>query len=185
MTRLHAGKGLFAMALLAMAGFAIGAPNARAGNVSSHDVSRLSDQVHRELATLPWYGVFDNLEYQVTGDEVVLSGQVISEHAQTKNDAENAVKRIEGVTRVVNNIEVLPPLPFDDQIRRAEYRAIFSQSNLGGYSLGAIPQIHIVVKGGHVTLEGVVMNQMDHDIAGLTASSVPNVFSVTNNLRVG
>jgi hyperosmotically inducible protein len=185
MTRLHIVKGLFAMALLAMAGFAIGAPNASAGSVTPLDVSRLSNQVRHELVTLPWYGVFDNLEYQVNGSEVILSGQVVSEHGQTKYDAENAVKRIEGVTSVVNHIEVLPPLPFDNQIRRAEYRAIFSQSTLGRYSMGAIPQIHIIVKGGHVTLEGVVMNQMDRDIAGLAANSVDGVFSVTNNLRVG
>jgi hyperosmotically inducible protein len=183
--RMHAVKSLFSMALLVSAAFAIGAPIARAGSVGSFDDSRLGNQVRHELVTLPWYGVFDNLEYQVNGSEVILGGQVISEHAQTKYDAERAVKRIEGVTRVVNNIEVLPPSPFDDQIRRAEYRAIFSQSNLSRYSMGAIPQIHIIVNGGHVTLEGVVTNQMDRTIAELTANSVPNVFSVTNNLRIG
>jgi hyperosmotically inducible protein len=184
-TRLLVGKGLFALGLFATAGFALGVPNARAGSVTSPEVSRLSKQVRHELVTLPWYGAFDNLEYQVNGSEVILSGQVVSEHAQTKYDAQNAVKRIEGVTKVVNNIEVLPPLPFDNQIRRAEYRAIFSQSTLGGYSMGAIPQIRIVVNGGHVTLEGTVMNEMDRNIAGLVANSVPNVFSVTNNLRIG
>ena len=97
----------------------------------------------------------------------------------------SAVKTIRGVTKVVNNIEVLPPSPFDNQIRRAEYRAIFSQSDLGRYLMGAIPQIHIIVNGGHVTLEGVVMNQMDRTMAGMSANSVPGVFSVTNNLRVG
>jgi hyperosmotically inducible protein len=137
------------------------------------------------LVTLPWYGVFDNLQYQVNGSEVILTGQVVSEHSQTKYDAEKAVKRIPGVTKVVNNIEVLPPLPFDNQIRRAEYRAIFSQSNLGRYSMGSIPQIHIIVNGGHVTLEGTVMNEMDRNIAGIVANSVPGVFSVTNNLRLG
>jgi hyperosmotically inducible protein len=184
-TRLLVVKGLFALGLLSMAGFAIGVPNARAGSVTSPEASRLSNQVRHELVTLPWYGVFDNLEYQVNGSEVILSGQVVSEHGQTKYDAQNAVKRIEGVTKVVNNIEVLPPLPFDNEIRRAEYRAIFSQSTLGGYSMGAIPQIHIIVNGGHVTLEGTVMNEMDRNIAGLVANSVPDVFSVTNNLRIG
>ena len=183
--RLHAVNTLFVVALLALGALIVGAPAARAGNKTSFDVSQLSDQVRHELVTLPWYGVFDNLEYQVNGNEVILSGQVVSEHAQTKYDAEKAVKRIEGVTKVVNNIQVLPPLPFDNQIRRAEYRAIFSQSTLGRYSLGAIPQIHIIVNGGHVTLEGTVMNEMDRNIAGITANSVPNVFSVTNNLRIG
>jgi hyperosmotically inducible protein len=183
--RLHAVNTLFVVTLLALGALIVGAPTARAGNKTSFDVSRLSDQVRHELVTLPWYGVFDNLEYQVNGNEVVLSGQVVSEHAQTKYDAEKAVKRIEGVTKVVNNIQVFPPSPFDNQIRRAEYRAIFSQSTLGRYSMGAIPQIHIIVNGGHVTLEGIVMNEMDRNIAGITANSVPNVFSVTNNLRIG
>jgi hyperosmotically inducible protein len=183
--RLHAVNTLFVVTLLALGALIVGAPTARAGNKTSFDVSRLSDQVRHELVTLPWYGVFDNLEYQVNGNEVVLSGQVVSEHAQTKYDAEKAVKRIEGVTKVVNNIQVFPPSPFDNQIRRAEYRAIFSQSTLGRYSMGAIPQIHIIVNGGHVTLEGIVMNEMDRNIAEITANSVPNVFSVTNNLRIG
>ena len=177
-------KGLLSLSLLALFGVATLVPGARAG-VGSVDKSSLDNKVHHEIVTLPWYGVFDNLEYKVNGSQVVLTGQVVSEHGQTKYDAANAVKRIPGVTEVVNNIQVLPPLPFDNQIRRAEYRAIFSQSTLGGYSMGTIPQIHIIVNGGHVTLEGTVMNQMDRNIAGLAANSVPNVFSVTNNLKVG
>jgi hyperosmotically inducible protein len=184
-TRLYVAKGLFTLSLLALFGLATWAPAARAGSVGSVDKNSLDNKVRHELVTLPWYGVFDNLQYQVNGSTVILSGQVVSEHSQTKRDAENAVKRISGVTEVVNNIEVLPPLPFDNQIRRAEYRAIFSQSTLGGYSMGAIPQIHIIVNGGHVTLEGTVMNQMDRNIAGLAANSVANVFSVTNNLKIG
>jgi hyperosmotically inducible protein len=181
-TRALLAKGVFTLGLAALVGLLTGVPAARAGAV---DKTSLDGRVHRELVTLPWYGVFDNLEYQVNGSEVILSGQVVSEHSQTRHDAENAVKRIPGVTEVVNKIEVLPPLPFDDQIRRDEYRAIFSQSNLGGYSMGTIPQIRIIVNGGHVTLEGTVMNQMDRNIAGLAANSVPNVFSVTNNLKIG
>jgi len=95
------------------------------------------------------------------------------------------VKSIEGVTRVVNNIQVLPVSPFDDQIRRAEYQAIYSQPQLSRYALGVVPQIHIIVNGGHVTLEGVVATEADRDVAGLSANRVPGVFSVTNNLRVG
>ena len=183
--RLNAVKSLIAITLLASSAFMIGAPTATAGNAAVINPAPLSDKVRHELVTLPWYGVFDNLQYQVNGSEVILGGQVISEHSQTKYDAANAVKRIPGVTKVVNNIDVLPPLPFDNQIRRAEYRAIFSQSTLGRYSLGSIPQIHIIVNGGHVTLEGIVINKMDRDIAGITANSVPGVFSVTNNLRLG
>jgi hyperosmotically inducible protein len=184
-TRVFIAKGLLALGLTALFGVAAVVPAARAGSVGSVDKSSINYRVHHELVTLPWYGVFDNLEYQVSGSEVILSGQVVSEHGQTKHDAENAVKRIAGVTKVVNNIEVLPPLPFDNQIRRDEYRAIFSQSTLGGYSMGTIPQIRIIVYGGHVTLEGTVMNQMDRNIAALAANSVPNVFSVTNNLKIG
>jgi hyperosmotically inducible protein len=144
-----------------------------------------SQEVGHRLAMLPWYGVFDNLQYQVNGTEVILSGDVTSEHGQTKYDAETTVKRIEGVTGVVNHIHVLPPSSFDDRIRRAEYRTIFSQSDLGRYTLGAIPQIHIIVNNGHVSLEGSVINQMDRNVAGIAANGVPGVFSVTNNLRVG
>jgi hyperosmotically inducible protein len=95
------------------------------------------------------------------------------------------VKSIPGVTRVVNHIEVLPPSPFDNQIRRAEYHAVFLRRDLGRYTLGALPQVHIIVKGGHVSLEGVVMNQMDKNLAGIVANTIPGVFSVENNLRIG
>jgi hyperosmotically inducible protein len=170
---------------LMLVGLIYGVPGAQAGTVTTPDIATISAQVRNELVTLPWYNLFDNLQYQVNGSEVILSGQVISEHSQTKYDAANAVQRIPGVTSVVNNIEVLPPSRFDNQIRHAEYRAIFSQATLGRYTLGAVPQFHIIVKNGHVTLEGIVMSQMDKNIAGIVANTVPNVFSVTNNLRIG
>jgi hyperosmotically inducible protein len=173
------------MILVGSIGFTLGALGANAGANTNPKVLTLSDQVHHELVTLPWYGAFDNLEYQVNGTEVILSGQVISEHATTKDDAGKFVSSIPGVTKVVNNIEVLPPSRFDDRIRRAEYRTVFSHAELGRYTMGAIPQVHIIVKNGHVSLEGVVMNQMDKNIAGIVANSVPGVFSVENNLRIG
>ncbi len=178
-------KAVFAVVLLTLMGATFAMLPASAGATNKAKLTTLNDQVRHELMTLPWYGVFDNLTYEVNGSEVTLSGQVISEHATTKDDAEKFVKSISGVTKVVNNIEVLPPSPFDNQIRRAEYRTVFSHADLGRYTLGAIPQVHIIVKGGHVTLEGVVMNQMDKNIAGIVANTVPNVFSVENNLRVG
>jgi hyperosmotically inducible protein len=101
-----------------------------------------------------------------------------------KSDAENAVKHIEGVERVDNQIQVLPTSPMDDQIRVATYRAIYGNSVLNPYQLRAVPPIHIIVNQGHVTLEGVVAKQMDKQVAEMQAKSVPNVFSVTNNLRV-
>ena len=132
---------------------------------------------------LPWYGVFDNLEYSINGKNVTLSGQVVN--PATKRDALASVKHIEGVGNVVDNITVLPLSGFDNQIRRAEYRAIFSEAQLSGYSMGVNPSIHIIVNNGHVTLVGYVDNETDVHLATLRANSVPNVFSVTNNLKVG
>jgi hyperosmotically inducible protein len=163
----------------------IGAPGVSAAPTSNSKVVTLSDQVRHKLVMLPWYGVFDNLEYQVDGTEVTLIGQVVSEHGNTQKDAQRAVESIPGVTKVVNNIEVLPPSPFDNQIRRAEYRTVFSHGDLGRYTLGAVAQVHIIVKNGHVSLEGVVMNQMDKNMAGIYANTVPGVFSVENNLKIG
>jgi hyperosmotically inducible periplasmic protein len=158
------------------------APNSAAPAVSQKYEAWLNKQVHHELVMLPFTGVFDNLTYSVKGTEVTLGGQVVN--PVTKSQAQNVVKRLEGVTRVVDNIEVLPVSPFDDQIRRAEYRAIFRDSSLSRYSMGAIPSIHIIVNNGHVILYGVVDTAADRNIATLRANSVPDVFTVTNNLRV-
>lgn len=170
---------------LALATLLIGAYTASAATTHDQltDEQRLNKQVRHALVTIPWYGVFDNLEYSLNGTEVTLSGQVVQPY--TKDDAEKAVKHVEGVTHVVDHITVLPLSRFDDQIRRAEYRAIFGQAELSRYSLGAIPSIHIIVSNGHVTLEGAVINQMDANVARIRALSVPGVFSVTNNLRIG
>jgi hyperosmotically inducible protein len=186
--RFHVLQVIVAAALLVLSGFAFGAPAALAGPAMPRGVSTseslLAEQVRHQLVMLPWYGVFDNMQFRISGDnEVILEGQVVN--PVTKDDAEKAVHRIEGVTRVVNNIEVLPLSTFDDQIRRAEYRAIYSQPQLSRYSLGAVPQIHIIVKNGHVTLEGVVDNESDRNVAAIMASEVPGVFSVTNHLQVG
>src|SRR5260370_37045750 len=143
---------------------------------------RLSKEVRHQLVLLPWYSVFDNLAYQVQGDKVSLYGQVT--RPVLKSDAEAAVKGIEGVASVVNNIEVLPPSPMDDQLRRAVYRAIYGEAALSRYSIQAVPSIHIIVKNGNVTLEGVVDNETDKNLANIRANGVPNVFSVKNNLAV-
>ncbi len=144
--------------------------------------ARIQREVLHELLMDPYYSVFDNLEFSVQGNQVTLSGQVVN--ATVKSDAEASAKRIEGVERVVNDIQVLPPSTMDDQIRRAEYRAIYGYDGLSRYSWGAVPSIHIVVNGGHVTLVGVVDSEADKNMAGLRAKGVPGVFSVTNNLRV-
>ncbi len=142
----------------------------------------LQKQVRHELLMLPYYSVFDNLEYRIDGDKVILSGQVV--RPTLKYDAESAVKKIEGVSKVVNRIEVLPLSPNDDRLRRAIFRAIYRNPVLQRYGLGAVPSIHIIVKHGNATLEGVVANEMDRNVANIQANSVPGVFSVTNKLRV-
>jgi len=139
-------------------------------------------KVRKELVTLPYYGVFDNLEYQINGDTVTLSGQVV--RPTTRTDAARRVSKIEGVERVINNIEVLPVSQFDDSIRVRAYRAIFRSGSLYRYAMGANPSIHIIVKNGNVTLEGVVSSRMDGQLAYMAANGLPGVFSVTNNLRV-
>ena len=142
----------------------------------------LERRVRHELLMLPYYNVFDNIEFEVDGGHVTLSGQVT--WPVLKSDAANAVKRIEGVDRVTDNVEVLPVSPFDDHIRLATYRAVFGANGLYRYAMGANPAIHIIVDNGHVTLVGVVGTQMDKTLAGIRANGVPGVFSVTNNLLV-
>jgi hyperosmotically inducible protein len=151
-------------------------------SVSDRAWNRLEREVRHELVTLPFYGVFDNLAFKVDGGTVTLLGQV--SRPTLRSDAERVVKSIEGVERVINRIEILPLSPYDDRIRLTTYRAIYGNTALNRYALQAIPPIHIIVKNGNVTLEGVVANQGDKNIADIQARSVPGVFSVTNNLRV-
>jgi hyperosmotically inducible protein len=143
---------------------------------------RITREVRHELVMLPYYGVFDNLSYRVDGDTITLLGQVT--RPTLKSDAEKAVKDIEGVERVANEIEVLPLSGVDDQIRLAVYRSIYGFEGLNHYGLQAVPPIHIIVKNGNVALEGVVSNEVDRNMANIRANSVPNVFSVENRLRV-
>jgi len=154
----------------------------RARSSSSRAEESLKKEVRHELVMLPYYGVFDNLAYRVNGSTVELFGQV--SRPTLKSDAERVVKQIEGVEKVVNNIEVLPVSPNDDRLRLAAFRAIYGHPALNRYAIQAVPPIHIIVKNGHVTLEGVVANEADKNIANIQANSVPGVFSVTNNLRV-
>lgn len=149
---------------------------------SPASADRITREVRHELVVQPYYGVFDDLRYSINGSEVTLYGRVTT--PALKDDAEKAVKRIEGVTKVNNRIEVLPLSPMDNQIRLAEYRAIYSRPGLDLYARRAIPSIHIVVASGHVTLEGVVDSPTDKNLAGVAANSVPNIFSVDNNLLV-
>lgn len=181
-------RALFIIALLATPIVAL--PNSVAARPQEEKKQRseakyrekLAKEVGHQLVMLPWYSVFDNLAYKVEGDKVTLYGQVT--RPTLKSDAEAAVKSIEGVSSVVNNIDVLPLSPMDDEIRRAVYRAIYGDAALSRYGFQAVPSIHVIVKNGNVTLEGVVDNEGDKNLANLRASAVPNVFSVKNNLVV-
>jgi hyperosmotically inducible protein len=145
--------------------------------------ARIAREVRHELVMLPYYGIFDDLAFRVDGGTVTLLGSTV--RPTLKSSAENVTKRVEGVTQVVNQIKVLPLSPMDDQIRMAEYRAIYGDANLGTrYGYRALPSIHIIVENGHVTLEGVVANQFDKNLINVRANGVSNVFSVTNNLVV-
>lgn len=151
-------------------------------DVSQKAMERIQKEVRHELVMLPFLTVFDNLAYKVDGYNVTLLGQVTN--PSLKSDAEKAVKRIEGVEKIDNQIEVLPPSPLDDGIRRRLFRAIYGYPALERYALGVQKPIRIIVKNGHVTLEGVVDSEGDKNLAGIRANGVSNVFSVTNNLQV-
>lgn len=162
--------------------WAVARQDASGNKGARNSTEYIKREVGHELSTVPWYSVFDIMKYSVSGDDVTLMGAVTN--PTVKTDAENAVKKIEGVEKVNDQIEVLPPSPMDDQIRLAEYRAIYSQGTLSRYGLGALQSIHIIVKSGHVTLEGNVDSEADKNVANIYAKGVPNVFSVTNNLVV-
>lgn len=175
---------LKAGAFVALAGPPVvnGQQQAPAVRGSTQSNSAIAREVRHELVMLPWYSVFDNLAYSVNGYRVTLVGQVV--RPSLKSDAEAAVKHIEGVESVDNQIEVLRTSPNDDQIRRAEFHAIYSQPSLQRYAEGAVPPIHIIANNGHVTLEGAVATDADKDVANVQANGVPGVFSVTNHLTV-
>jgi hyperosmotically inducible periplasmic protein len=143
---------------------------------------RLSKEVRHELNMIPQFTVFDNLAYRVDGGTVTLFGQV--RDGIVKDSAEARVKHLEGVERVDNQIEILPASFNDDHIRRQVARAIFNDPRLFNYAIQPTPPIHIIVKNGHVDLEGVVRTQAEKDDAFIRANGVSGVFSVQNNLQV-
>lgn len=162
--------------LLALASAAFGQ------DVSAAATARITKEVRHELLMLPYLGVFDNLAYKVDGYNVTLMGQVT--RPTLKSDAENVVKKIEGVEQVNNQIEVLPVSPMDDRLRTRLFRAIYGYGPMQKYDMGVQKPIRIIVKNGNVTLEGVVDNEGDKNIANIRANSVSGVFSVTNHLQV-
>ena len=149
----------------------------------AEDENRLTKEVRHNLAMLPYFGVFDDLGFTISGGTVTLVGAVT--RPSLKDDAERVAKKVEGVENVVNHVEVLPLSPFDDGIRRRVFRAVYGDPSLSTkYGFRAMPSIHIIVKNGDVRLEGVVATQMDKTIAGMRASGVSGAFQVTNSLRV-
>ena len=170
---------LLSMFALVTLGAAQDAPR---DQLTAKSQERIIKEVGHRLRMLPYVTAFDYMAYKVDGSTVTLLGQVAN--PVNRSDAEYAVKHIEGVEKVDNQIEVLPLSPMDRGIRRSVYRAIYRYPALERYALGVQKPIRIIVKGGHVTLEGVVDSEGDKNIAGIRANGVPNVFSVTNNLQV-
>ncbi|MEZ5361161.1 MAG: BON domain-containing protein [Bryobacterales bacterium] len=146
------------------------------------EMTRMEAQIRKEIVTLPYYSLFDNLSFKVDGSKVTLMGEVV--RPTLKTSAERVVQNIEGVSQVDNQIKVLPVSPNDDRIRVDVYRAIYYNPMFNRYAIQAVPPIHIIVENGDVTLEGVVNSESEKNVAGVRANGVPGVFSVTNNLRV-
>lgn len=175
-------KNYFAGMILALiTSVTAASPVAANPNNGPNDLNTLK-KIRKELVTLPFYGVFDNLAFKYEEGVVTLYGQV--SRPTLKKDAARVVERVAGVDQVVNKIEVLPLSNFDNRIRLAVYRAIYRQPGLDRLSLQAVPPIHIIVKNGNVTLEGVAPNKGDATRAFIAANGVPGVFSVKNNLRI-
>jgi hyperosmotically inducible protein len=171
----------FAAAKWAPVVMAIGLAGSTALSAAPKPPDTLENKVRHELVMLPRMTLFDDLSYRVDGSVVTLFGAVTQ--PILKSDAGNVVKNIEGVTRVDNEIEVLPLSGMDNGIRAREYRAVFS-GPLARYAMGTLPSLHIIVKNGNVTLTGVVETKGDSDLANIRANGVPGVFSVTNQLRI-
>lgn len=177
-----AGFAVMAVATMLCLPLAQGQEAQRDAQPSDKAVQRITKETRHELIMLPYFGVFDNLAFKVDGYNVTLLGSVT--RPSLKSDAEKAVKDIEGVEKVDNQIEVLPPSPSDDRLRLQLYRAIYGYPSLERYALPVNKPIRIIVKSGHATLEGVVDNEADKNVAGIQAKGVPGLFSVDNNLRV-
>ena len=172
---------LFLSAALIAAAFAFSVQNATASVVATE---RIEKQVRHELNMLPYVNVFDYLTYSVDDNgHVILNGQVTN--PVVKSDAGNVVKRIEGVETVNNRIQVLPVSLFDNGLRLRLFRSIYGTPALQRYGMGVNKSIRIIVENGHVTLKGVVANEMERTLAYTQANSVPGAFSVTNHLDIG
>jgi hyperosmotically inducible protein len=162
-------------------------PKAQLNSPSARDARRvdtIKEEVRHQLVMLPYYSLFDWLQAEARPDgTVVLSGQVT--RPTLKDDAANRLKNLESISKVVNNIEVLPLSPMDDDLRIALYRALFRyDSPLFRYGTQSVPPIHIIVKNGRVALKGIVATQMDSQLAETAARMVPGIFEVKNELQI-
>lgn len=175
-------KKMILAAILAGAAMAATAETPSAAQEMRAADEALAKKVRHELLMLPFLSVFDNMTFRVENGEVTLMGQVI--RPTLASSAGNVVKRLEGVHKVDNQIEVLPLSNFDDRVRLSVARAVYGFGALQRYGLGANPSIRIIVKNGDVTLEGVVANEMDRNLVFLRANGVSGAFKVTNNLKV-
>jgi len=167
---------------LCLACLSLVAQDAQGDQPSAKSQERITREVRHELLMLPYFGVFDYIAYKVDGSTVTLLGQVV--RPSLKSDAQNVVKRIEGVEKVDNQIEVLPASSMDDGLRNRLFRAIYQYPPLQKYELGVQKPIRIIVKNGRATLEGVVDSESDKNLVGVRANGVSGLFSVTNNLQV-
>ena len=159
-------------------------PQIQRRNSSTARMESIVREVRHELVMMSDYDVFDWLEGEVKPDgTVILRGEVV--RPTLKSGAEKKVKEIESVSKVVNEIRVLPLSSFDDDIRIAVYRALFNRdSPVMRYGLRSVPPIHIIVENGRVTLKGIVATQMDRQLAETAARGVPNTLEVNNELKV-
>jgi hyperosmotically inducible protein len=135
--------------------------------------------IHEKLAAVP-HGVFDTLNFEARGKVITLSGQVLKE--SVKQNAVRAVGRVEGVEKVVDEIEVLPSSRRDDALRMNVYRAVYEKAPLERYGSWADPPVHIIVKEGRVTLEGVVDSEAERRLVHRRALQA--TAHVSDNLRV-
>jgi hyperosmotically inducible protein len=157
-------------------------PPAGDETMSAETQAKLVNGIRRAIIMLPYYGVFDNIGFRLHERTVTLEGQVV--RSSLKPDAERAVKKVEGVEKVINNIEVLPPGPLDEQLRHQVYQAIYQYGPLFKYANMPNPPIHIIVRNANVTVVGVVDTETDKGLVSMRVKQVPDALNVTNDLRV-
>lgn len=171
---------ILAVAILGLLFVNVQAQNFSAdGNISQ---KTLEQEVFKKILIMPYYGVFDNIQFQVEGSTVTLSGKVYS--LGLKKSAERTVKKIDGVEKVINNIDELPPSSFDNRIRRQLVNEFARGGSLYRYLQGPQPSVRLIVENGRISLEGIVANRGDYNLANILTRGIPGVFEVTNNLII-